>query len=281
MRLARIYQKIYAEPWFITPSGYRAVKSVFESKLVRMNGYGEDDGEGEGMMAMMMNPRESMSIDGNGIATIEVCGTLGKGLSKIEKCCGATDYDDIEDEIEQAVKANVRGIFFDIDSPGGQCTGNSEIADLIQSLRGKIPMVAWTDEMACSAAYNIAASCDYIFASQSATVGSIGTIVPFVDETGAWEMEGMKFDPVTNAEGDLKGAMMGPSIGTAAQRAWLQQYVQDAFEQFKANVLRNRRVPDEAMRGQAFMAPRALTMNLIDGLLTEESAYNKLVTLVR
>jgi hypothetical protein len=40
-------------------------------------------------------------------------------------------------------------------------------------------------------------------------------------------------------------------------------------------------VPDEAMRGQAFMAPRALAMNLIDGLLTEESAYNKLVALVR
>lgn len=231
--------------------------------------------------SMFVNVREPMEIDANGIATIEICGTLGKGLSKIEKCCGATDYEDVEDDIEAAVAANVRGIFFDIDSPGGQCTGNGEVADMIQALRGKIPMVAYTDDTMASAAYNIGASCDYIFASQSATVGSIGTIVPFVDESGMWEMEGLSFDPITNADGDLKSTMMGPTIGTAAQRAYLQQYVEDAFSQFKGNVLRNRRVPAEAMRGQAFLAPRALEMNLIDGILTEDQAYSKLVTLIR
>jgi signal peptide peptidase SppA len=281
MRLPRLHQKIYNEPWFITPAGYRAVKAVFEAKVVRSNcKQGDYEEDNESPVSLLVNPREPMEIDPNGIASIDICGTLGKGLSKLEKCCGATDYEDIEDEIEAAVKANVRGIFFEIDSPGGQCTGNSEVADLIQSLRGRIPMVAYTDDMACSAAYNIAVSCDYIFASQSATVGSIGTIIPFVDESEMWAGEGLKFDPVTNAEGDLKATMMGPSIGSAAQRAYLQQYVQDAFEQFKGNVLRNRRVPEEAMRGQAFMAPRALTMNLIDGILTEESAYNKLLSLV-
>lgn len=277
MRLPRLHQKIYCEPWFITPSGYRAVRSVFESKLIRSKC---KEGDGEEDYSMFVNSRKEMEIDGNGIATIDICGTLGKGLSGIEKCCGATDYEDIEDDIEAAIEANVRGIFFEIDSPGGQCTGNGEVADMIQSLRGKIPMIAYTDDMMCSAAYNIGVSCDYVFASQSATVGSIGTIVPFVDESGMWEMEGIKFDPVTNAAGDLKSTMMGPSIGTDAQRAYLQQYVEDAFAQFRGNVLRNRRVADEFMRGQAFLAPRALEANLIDGILTEDSAYSKLVALV-
>jgi signal peptide peptidase SppA len=277
MRLPRLHQKIYCEPWFITPAGYRAVRSVFETKLLRAKckENGEDDD-----YSMFVNTREPMEIDANGIATISIVGTLGKGLSKIEKCCGATDYEDIEDDIEAAVSANVRGIFFDIDSPGGQCTGNGEVADMIQGLRGRIPMVAYTDDMMCSAAYNIGVSCDYVFASQSATVGSIGTIVPFVDESGMWEMEGLKFDPVTNEAGDLKATMMGPTIGSEAQRAYLKQYVEDAFALFKGNVLRNRVVADDAMRGQAFMAPRALEANLIDGILTEESAYNKLVTLI-
>jgi len=274
MKLPRLHQKIYCEPWFITPAGYRAVRSVFEKKLIRS---GDDE---EGDYSMFVNVREPMEIDANGIATISVVGTLGKGLSKIEKCCGATDYEDIEADIEKAVEANVRGIFFEIDSPGGQCTGNGEVADLIQSLRGRIPMIAYTDDMMCSAAYNIGVSCDYVFASTSATVGSIGTIVPFVDESGMWAEEGLKFDAITNAQGDLKATMMGPSIGTEAQRAYLQQYVEDAFSLFKANVLRNRVVPEEAMRGQAFMAPRALEMNLIDGVLTEESAYLKLVSLL-
>lgn len=278
MRLPRLHQKIYCEPWFITPAGYRAVRSVFESKLLRSKC--KEDGDEDSDYSMFVNVREPMEIDANGIATISIVGTLGKGLSKIEKCCGATDYEDVEDDIESAVEAGVRGIFFDIDSPGGQCTGNGEVADMIQSLRGKLPMVAYTDDMMCSAAYNIGVSCDYIFASQSATVGSIGTIVPFVDESGMWEMEGLKFDAITNAQGDLKSTMMGPSIGTEDQRAYLQQYVEDAFSQFRGNVLRNRRVPDEAMRGQAFLAPRALSMNLIDGILTEESAYSKMLLLV-
>jgi len=278
MKLPRLHQKIYCEPWFITPAGYRAVRSVFESKLLRSKC---KEGDSEEDYSMFVNVREPMEIDGNGIATIEICGTLGKGLSKIEKCCGATDYEDIEDDIEAAIAANVRGIFFDIDSPGGQCTGNGEVADMIQAIRGRIPMVAFTDDMMCSAAYNIGVSCDYVFASQSATVGSIGTIVPFVDESGMWEMEGLKFDPVTNEAGDLKSTMMGPTIGSAAQRAYLQQYVEDAFAMFKANVVRNRVVAEDAMRGQAFLAPRALEMNLIDGVLSEEAAYNKLVTLVR
>lgn len=278
MRLPRLHQKIYCEPWFITPAGYRAVRAVFENKLLRSK-CKEDGGEMEDY-SMFVNTREPMEIDANGIATIEIQGTLGKGLSKIEKCCGATDYEDVEDEIEAAISANVRGIFFDIDSPGGQCTGNGEVADMIQALRGRIPMVAYTDDLMCSAAYNIGVSCDYVFASQSATVGSIGTIVPFVDESGMWEMEGLSFDPITNADGDLKSTMMGPTIGTAAQRAYLQQYVEDAFSQFKGNVLRNRRVAPDAMRGQAFLAPRALEVNLIDGILGEEAAYNKLLTFV-
>jgi ClpP class serine protease len=85
-------------------------------------------------------------------------------------------------------------------------------------------------------------------------------------------MEGMRFDPITNTEGDLKSAMHGPSL-TPDQRAALQEYCQDAFEAFKGNVLRNRSVPDSAMRGQAFFAARGMQNNLCDEIGTEEEAY--------
>jgi ClpP class serine protease len=90
----------------------------------------------------------------------------------------------------------------------------------------------------------------------------------------------MSWEPITNTEGVLKGAGMGPSL-TAAQRASLQEYVQDAFDQFKGNVLRNRNVAPEAMRGQAFFAPRALANNIIDGIMTERAAYEKLLAMVK
>jgi len=272
MSFSRIISKVYGEPWFISPAGFAAIDRILRP---RINGdYNEMPD-----MSMMMNPREEMTIDSNGIAHIEICGTLARDISPIEKCCGATDYEDIEGELEAAMEARCRGIWLEIDSPGGACNGNSEVADALQAISRKVPTLAYTDGLACSAAYNIAVSCREIWASPSATVGSIGAIIPWISTSAMWAEEGMEWDPITNAEGDLKGAMMGPEL-TAAQRASLTEYVQDNFDLFRSNVLRNRNVPAEAMRGQAFLASRALSNKLIDKVATEELAYARLLALV-
>jgi ClpP class serine protease len=72
---------------------------------------------------------------------------------------------------------------------------------------------------------------------------------------------------------------MGPSL-TPAQRASLQQLVDDSFDQFKSNVLRNRRVADEYMTGAAYLAPRAKAGNLIDGIGAKDVAYAELLRMV-
>lgn len=242
------------------------MRQLIQSKLAANHGMD---------MSALVNPREEMEVTADGIAIINVTGTLGKGISPIEKSCGSTDYEDICDEIEDAVEMGVKGIMFEISSPGGTVVGNHEVAEMIQSLQ--IPTLAYSEDMACSAAYNIAASCGTIVGAPSSTWGSVGCIIPWEDESVMWEIEGKRFDPITNAEGDLKSAMHGPSL-TPAQRTSLEQYVQDAFEMFRGNVLRNRAVPEDAMRGQSFFAPRALQNNLIDAiLLTEEEAYQMLL----
>jgi ClpP class serine protease len=147
--------------------------------------------------------------------------------------------------------------------------------DLIQSL--KIPIVAYSDDTACSAAYNIAVSCDKIFGSVGSTWGSIGTIIPWLDQSAAYAEQGLSWEPITS--GPLKGAGMGPSL-TPAQRASLQQLVDDSFEQFKGNVLRNRRIADEFMTGAAYLAPRAKAANLIDEIGTESLAYERLLGMI-
>lgn len=91
-------------------------------------------------------------------------------------------------------------------------------------------------------------------------------------------MEGLKWDPIVS--GPLKGAMSGPSL-TDAQRESLQQLVDDGAALFKGNVLRNRRITDEYLQGQALLGPRALTANLVDGLFTESEAYSFLLKLVQ
>lgn len=266
MKFQRILEAVYAKPWNITPGGYNAVKRLVENRIA---------GNGMEEMMEMTSGREEMEIDGQGIAHIEVCGTLVRYATPLEACCGAYSYEWLEEDLENAIEANVRGIWIEFDSPGGSCEGNAECADVIQEIARKIPVLAFSDGQCCSAAYNLASSCNKIVGSVGSIWGSIGTIIPWVDESAMWTADGLKWDPVTNAEGILKGAGMGPSL-TAAQRASLQQLVQDSFELFKSNVTRNRRVPDEAMTGAAYVAPRALGYNLIDKIATEDIAYSML-----
>jgi ClpP class serine protease len=261
MRFQRVFEQVFFRPWFITAEGHAAVAKVVQNAMVRANGH-ED-------LSMFMNPREEMEILPSGIAKIHVCGVLGKGLSGIEKSCGNTDYEDIADEIEEAIELGARGIFLEISSPGGTVVGNAEIAEAVAA--SPIPVLAFSDDLACSAAYNIAVSAGWCMGTPSSTWGSIGTIIPWIDQSASWSMQGLDWAPITNAEGDLKAAMHGPSL-TPDQRASLEQYVQDAFDQFRGNVLRRRLVSADAMRGQAFFAPRALSENLIDRITSEDEA---------
>ena len=269
MKFQRVIEQVFYRPWLITPGGYAAVRKLVEGRILRANG------EGYEMLDGMTAKREEMEIDGQGIAHICIEGTLAKGISPIEACCGAHDYEWITEDLEDAIEANVRGILLEINSPGGNCTGCSEVVDIIQGL--KVPIVAFSDDTACSAAYNIAVSCDKVYGSIGSTWGSIGTIIPWLDQSAAYAEQGLSWEPITS--GPLKGAGMGPSL-TPAQRASLQQMVDDSFDQFKSNVLRNRLVPDEYMTGAAYLAPRARLGNLIDGIGTEELAYAELLRMV-
>jgi hypothetical protein len=271
-RFSHIIEAVYHRPWFITPGGYRAVRQVIDARLTRAEM--PDLSEYEGC------EREEMTIDANGIAHIHVEGTMARGISALEAICGGFDYEWLEADLQEITRAGVKGVWIEFDTPGGAVEGCCECADMLQEIAKKTPVVAWSDGTCASAGYNLAVSCTKLYGSQSSTWGSIGTIIPWCDQSAAWEAEGMSWEPITNAEGVLKGAGMGPSL-TAAQRASLQEYVQDAFDQFKGNVLRNRKIAEEAMRGQAFFAPRALANNIIDGISTEQTAYNKLLAMVR
>jgi signal peptide peptidase SppA len=285
MRFQKIREEVFFKPWLITASGHQTIVDLLNKKFQvlatdqkcddwKPKRDGDDDEDGEDEESIFVSVRPSMSVDPNSIAHIYIMGVLGRKMSLIEKSCGNTDYLDIQREIERAQEYGARGIMFHIDSPGGTVTGNSELVEIVQQI--DIPKIAYVDAEACSAAYNLACSTDAIYSTQSGIIGSIGTLIPWVDKSKMWGEEGMAWDPITNEAGDLKAAGHGPSL-TPEQRSSLQELVEDAFEDFKGNVLRNRRVPLTAMRGQAFYAKRALENNLIDAIASESEAYAALM----
>lgn len=79
--------------------------------------------------------------------------------------------------------ASAERIVLHIDSPGGEVAGTAETADLIRRISASgIPVIAYVDGMAASAAYWIASQADEVVASApTAAIGSIGVAMVITD----------------------------------------------------------------------------------------------------
>lgn len=266
MRFARIQDAVYRQPWNITAGGWLSVHEVLQSRLA--------SDYKNGRFSDWVNERPEMEIDRNGIAHIHVQGVLGKGLTNIEKSCGNTGYEQITDDLAEAEERAARGVMLHVNSPGGHATGNIETATRVSG--SPLPVVAWIDDLSASAAYAISVGANHIVCAPSAQVGSIGTILPLVDTSAAWEARGMKPEYITNSGGDLKDATWPPSF-TDAHKAHLQEMVDDLFAGFRSHVLANRAIEASAMRGQCLVGQRALEANLVDTIGNYETAYAEIL----
>jgi protease-4 len=168
------------------------------------------------------------------------------------------------------------GILFKIDSPGGYCAGGDECAKIISECG--IPKVAFT-EQACSMAYYLASGCDIIVSTRTSLNGNIGVIMPWVDSSKLWELNGLEFDAITNEGADLKSAFHGPSI-TKEQRAFAQEQANILGKMFRDHVEAHRVVCDEVWRAGWYFGERAVELGLIDQVGREEDAVMALEFLI-
>lgn len=253
------------QPWCINPGGYAAVKALVDSRLARSGPLtlGPD--------AAFQN--ESVGVRPGRLATITISGTMGQRLSEIEQICGGCDYQTITGAIDEAMAEGAEGILFVIDSPGGMATGCGECAQAIASV--PVPTVAFTDSMMCSAAYWLAASCGKVIATNSADVGSIGVLMPWVDQTRLWDQLGVRYDPIVSSGDTLKTAGGGPSLN-AEQRQFLQAQVDQVAADFRGHVSTYRSVDYAALKAGWYSGTRALDLNLIDKIGSQQDAMNEL-----
>ena len=104
-----------------------------------------------------------------GVAVIPVTGPLFRHANLLTAICGATSYELLAQDFNKALNdPNISAILFDVDSPGGEVNGCSELADMIYKARGKKPIIAYASGSCCSGAYWIASACDKIMAADTA-----------------------------------------------------------------------------------------------------------------
>lgn len=201
------------------------------------------------------------------IAIIPVKGVLAFAPSRVEKrYFGMRDSRAVLAAVQaEAMNDNVAGIVLDIHSPGGMHIGGPEISDMVKLASRRKPVTASITGLGASLAYMIASQATDITASRSSSVGSIGTIISFMDYSRMMENAGVKVEVITNKEATMKGAGTMGSALTEAQRESLQARVDSAFSEFRSLVTSARPwIKDDSMKGQSFWGAEALERGLVD-----------------
>jgi ClpP class serine protease len=128
----------------------------------------------------------------DGIAVIEIAGTLVHRGAWIGQSSGMTSYEGIAAQLQAALSdPGVRGIALDIDSFGGEVAGAFDLADRIRAARAQKPVNAFVAEHALSAGYVLASQADRIILPRTGAVGSIGVVALHTDMSGALDQKGI------------------------------------------------------------------------------------------
>jgi len=207
-------------------------------------------------------PKSIMSV-ADGVATISITGPLLPTTDEFDRVMlGATSLDEVRSTVESAAAdPAVTSIVLNIDSPGGTVRGTPEAADAIYEAAKVKPVRAHTSGTMASAAYWLGSQATSVSMTRSASVGSIGVMVPHIDQSKRAEMLGVKVELFTT--GKFKAAGFPGTSLTESQRELIQERIDQVFGEFKSAVTRQgRKIPAEAMQGQTFYGPQAESLGL-------------------
>lgn len=288
---ARIAQRLLNTPIALRPEKAEMLIAVLGERLgiVRL-----DRMDGTAMVSTEFNSTAAQGQDDaaanrknrlydvvDGIAWIPIEGTLIHKSGYIGTNSGLVGYDGIMAQCRMAWDdPDVRAVWLDIDSPGGEVAGCFDAVDELYAnskKNGGKPLWAMINEQATSAAYAVASAADKIFMPRTGITGSIGVYILYVDETKALTKDGISVEFIRSGEQKAKGS----SLETMDERtrSKFQSSVDRDRDIFARAVARNRGISLKSVldtEGDWFHADDALKLGLIDGVLSEVEAFSKL-----
>ncbi len=209
MHHARIAQRAFNTPLMVEPSKALAFLSGLGPRIAgqEITFHGPDLNEpdimhatvparvsliGGGIVALQRDSEDQPFALIDGIAVIEIAGTLVHRGAWIGQSSGLTSYEGITAQIDAAVAdPQVRGIALEIDSFGGEVAGAFDLADRIRAAREVKPVHAFVAEHALSAGYALASQADHITLPRTGAVGSIGVVTLHTEMSGMLEQKGV------------------------------------------------------------------------------------------
>jgi signal peptide peptidase SppA len=214
-----------------------------------------------------------LSIHG-AVATLNIFGPLAAQDSLFLRLVGGTPLSEVAAGLEAALaRPEVQRIVLNVDSPGGQVAGVSELADSISQARRRKPITAYVGGMGASAAYWLAAAAGKIIASDTAMLGSIGVAAVVYDDRQYLERAGIAKHEIVSSQSPHKR----PDVATDAGRAQIQTNIDSLAGIFVAKVAQYRGVSTETVlskfgRGGLLVGAEAVRAGLADAVGHFEAA---------
>lgn len=174
---------------------------------------------------------------------------------------------------------SIKALLVKIDSPGGLPGTSQNIFSELKKFKEKKPVVAFIENMGTSGAYNVAIASNYIIASPSALVGSIGVwlqIPPNVK--GLAENWKIQFRTIQSGKYKTSGSPFKEL--TPEERAHLQEVSDDSYNQFVKDVAQSRGLSVKDHQawadGKVFTGNQAFKLKLIDKIGSQQDALDRL-----
>ena len=278
--LARLATRVFGTPLLIQPDKLEVILSAVGPRLV-IDGLPiavpELSAHTEGM------DTEALAVTPDGLAVIDISGSLVNRSSWLDAPSGLTSYANIREEFDLAMASPaIRGVLMRIDSNGGECAGCFDLADAIFAMRGAKPIWAVVDDAAFSAAYMLASAADKVFVSRTGGVGSIGVVATHVDASGSDEKAGLKYTMLT--AGAHKKDFNAHEPLSEGARSELQAEIDRLYRLFVETVARNRGMPAEAVRAteaRLYFGEGAVAAGLADAVFPFDQTAAQMAANIR
>ena len=212
----------------------------------------------------------------DGIALIEVEGTLVHKGGWLDRSSGVTSYEEIMAEVASAAAAGARGAVFEVDSFGGEAAGAFDAAEAIHELGQVMPTMAILTDHACSAGYLLASACHDIVMPATGIAGSIGVVRMHADYSGLLAKEGVTVTLLHAGAHKVDGNHYEPLPD--AVRARIEGELASCHALFADTVGRYRgarltAAQAMATQAQTYLGPEALALGLVDAVARPRIAF--------
>lgn len=199
-----ILAELYASPWAVRPEVLSAVLRYVErhdtSPDMLARAFHFDPAVQEAAKTQRWNryavhQQTSVLVDGSQAlyrrgrtAILPITGPIIRRGNLLSSLSGGpmTSVEMLAKDFTRAVEDDAfDAILLDVDSPGGEASGISELAGIISRARDTKPITAYVGDLAASAAYWLASAASEVVVHRMAALGSIGVVMAVPDPSAS------------------------------------------------------------------------------------------------